>query len=123
MDYLLNKVLTKVPEPYMISCYYIIDQHLKFVSLKDVEYFYFHYVDSYKVGELIFKSANEYEFDSYVLKTSKPIILQRSYMEKDTDIRIVEVTSRSGNPMIIKKKQEQPKKIITRYQSNGKKLF
>ena len=125
MDYLFSKVVTNIPEQFEISCYYIIDNHLKFISLYQNKYFYFHYVDSYKVGELIQKSQNEYEFDVYVLKTSKPIISQKSEIEvvNKKESRVVTVRTYSGNPLEKKKKQKEEKTVITRYQSNGKKLF
>ena len=77
------------------------------------------------MGELIQKSQNEYEFDVYVLKTSKPIISQKSEIEvvNKKESRVVTVRTYSGNPLEKKKKQKEEKTIITRYQSNGKKLF
>ena len=125
MDYLFNTIVTDIPKGYRISCYYILDSHLRFISLYKTDYYYFHYIDSYKVGEFIIDSANEYDFDVYVFNIAKPIISQKSEAVKinGSDARVVEVVSQSGNPIIRKSRKHEEKNIITRYQTNGKKLF
>ena len=126
MDYLFDTALTKIPKDYLVSCYFIVDNHLWYVSLYREKYFRLHYVDSFKVEELLKESTNEYEFDAYVLSVNRPI----KYMEckfdtiHNTEVRVVTVKTESGNPKIRKSKKAEERTIITRYSSNNKnKLF
>lgn len=122
MDYLFDRTVTNIPKDYSISCYYIVDNHLRFVSLNKSKYFYLHYVDSFQLGERIRKSDNEYTFDVYVITLNKPILTAKSEFSEDS--RVVRITTPSGNPLSKKNKKPQENTVITRYLGNNKnKLF
>ena len=124
MDYLFNTTLI-VPKSYSVSCYYIVDDHLKYVSLKNNKSFYLYSIDSDVLGKELRDSENELTLDCYVLESSKPIIKQESKYESVLDkiIRVVRIKTGFGNPLARKPKQTTERSIITRYISKKKKLF
>lgn len=125
MDYLFDTEITGVEVGYELSCCYVIDSHLRYVSLSDSQYYYLHYVDSYVVGQNIANSENEHEFDSYVLNQNKPIqSMQSSFENLDNKrVRVVRLKTLSGNPLSKKPKKSISNNIITRYSNNNNKLF
>lgn len=125
MDCLLIDSLSGVPEKFELSCYYVVDNHLRYISMADTTYFYLHYVDSYVVGQKICESKNEYDFDAYVFNHSKPILNMNSLFEnlENRRMRVVSVKTYSGNPISRKPKKSESANIMTRYINNNKKLF
>lgn len=125
MDYLFNKSIKDIPKAYTISCYYIIDEHLKYVSLKNNNVFYLHIINADSLGELLQNNDNEMFFDMYVLLNNKPIQTQKSGYENVLDKlkRVVTIKTIFNNPLSRKSKKSQEDNIITRYITNRKKLF
>ncbi len=125
MDYLFDKEITGIQTGYELSCCYIVDSHLRYVSLADAELYYLHYVDAYKVGQNIADSENEYEFDVYVLSQNKPIQSMKSTFEnlENRIIRVVRLKTTTGNPLSKKPKKATEDNIITRYSNKNNKLF
>lgn len=125
MDYLFDKEITGIQTGYELSCCYIVDSHLRYVSLTDAELYYLHYVDAYKVGQDIADSENEYEFDVYVLSQNKPIQSMKSTFEnlENRIIRVVHLKTTTGNPLSKKPKRATEDNIITRYSNKNNKLF
>lgn len=126
MDYLFETSITNIPKNYYVSCYYVVDNHLWYVSLYNKQTYYLHYVNSFKVEDLIKESDNEYEFDSYVLSVNKPIKYMTCKFENinNQETRVVTVKTDHGNPIARKPKTPEQKTIITRYTNNNKnKLF
>lgn len=125
MDYLLKFSLTNVPEAYVLNCYYVVDNRLQYVSLADNDYFYLHFVDSDKVGESVLQNENQGKLDKYVYNMNKPIISMECGYEtvNDSNIRVVKITSVSGNPKSKKHRTSEEREVLNRYQQRGKKLF
>ena len=125
MDYLFDTEITGIQSGYELSCCYIVDSHLRYVSLSDMHYYYLHYVDSYKVGQNIAESDNEHEFDSYVLDQNKPIQGMQSTFENldNRRVRVVRLKTITGNPLSKKPKKSTSDNIMTRYVNKNNKLF
>lgn len=125
MDYLFNTTLKNIPKSYTISCYYIVDDNLKYISLKNNNTFFLYSVDSDSLGTELKESSNELQFDCHVLNASKPVVTQKSCYEKILDkiFRVVRVKSSFHNPLSRKPKQTTDKTILNRYITNKKKLF
>ena len=125
MDSLLDTNISGVPKDYYLSCYYVIDSHLRYISLVDHDLFHLHYVDSDVVGQKIAESKKEHEFDAFVYNKSKPICSMQSNYEniENKKIRVVRIKTSSGNPISRKAKKPYEKSILTRYSNNNKKLF
>ena len=125
MDYLFNKSIKDIPKAYTISCYYIIDEHLKYVSLKNNDVFYLHIINADSLGELLQNNDNEMFFDMYVLLNNQPIQSQESRYENvfDKIKRVITIKTMFNNPLSRKNKETQNSNIISRYITNRKKLF
>ena len=125
MEYLFNKYLKEIPESFNISCYYIIDNSLRYISLKEDNLYFLHYVDNIEIGEVILSSDNEMTFDSFVLSKNLPILSQKSSYENidDTTSRVVSIETAKGNYNFIKRKPATEKNIIVRNSNGQKKLF
>jgi hypothetical protein len=125
MDYLFNNIIINQTDKYYITCYYIVDDNLRYVSIKDCDMFYLHYVDTDEIGESFEESNNEGDLDYKVIELNSPILSQTSTIGNinNKDIRIVKTVTVSGNNRIIKPKQSSDRNIIKRYKSNQNKLF
>lgn len=122
---LLNSNISGIEKGCYISCYYVVDSHLRYISLCDTSLFYLHYVDSDCVGQMIKQSSNEHDFDSYVHNQNKPIFSMHSNYENidNKKIRVVSIKTSTGNPIMKKHKKPENINILTRYSNNNKKLF
>ena len=122
---LLDSSISGIENGYYISCYYVVDNHLRYISLCDANLFYLHYADSDCVGQKIKQSSNEHDFDAYVYNQNKPIFSMCSNYENidNKNIRIVSIKTSTGNPITRKPKTPENINILTRYSNNNKKLF
>lgn len=121
MDYIFNNVITNISDNEFISCYYIVDDDLKYISIYDSDIYYLHYIDNTDMGELIMQSGFEGELDYNVLKLSSPIEFQISTFEKDA--RIVKIKTLSGNAKILKQKKSTHRTVLIRNTTKRNRLF
>lgn len=100
--------LKKIPNNRTISSKYLINNKLKYVSATDSLIYYLAYVDSDKYSDEIASSANEYEFDAYLISKTMSIKYVRCKYD-DSGIRFVEIVTGAENShksSDIKKKKE-----------------
>lgn len=125
MDFLFNKTLTNVPDKSYISSYYIIDDDLRYVSVRYSEKYNLHYVDNTEVGEMIKDDSIEGVLDYFVITLNAPIESQISTFERvdDLDSRVVRTTTLNGNNKIIKHKHAKKRDVLIRHKTSRRKLF
>ena len=125
MDSLFKYEIRGVPDNYILSCYYIVDNSLQYVSLSEEGYVYLHFVDTNIVGDAIMYSKDFGKLDQYVYNKNKPIISMDCNYEKvnNAETRVVRIVSESGNPKCKKHKEVSERTVYNRYQNKGKKLF
>ena len=121
MDYLLEKEII-VPEDYSLSCYYIVNNQLQYVSLYKDRDFLLSIVDTNTASEVIYTDNKEGRLDYFVLSSLKPIVSQTSRYD-DTKKRVVRITTTRKNVNILKPKKSTDREIIIREFSSRKSLF
>lgn len=125
MDSLFKYQLSDIPDNYTLSCYYVVDDSLHYVSLLDESYHYLHLVDTNSIGDVVAHSVNIGDLDKYVYNMNKPITSMTCSFEKVSQefVRVVRIVSVSGNPKCRKHKEVSERYVYNRYQNKGKKLF
>lgn len=125
MDSLFNTVLQNIPEKYEITCYYIVDDDLRYVSIHNADTFYLHYVDTDRISDVIKSCDLEGAFDYCIISLNKPIEYQKSNYEdiRGSLVRVVRTKSCTGNQKIIKHKESSDRQILNRFISKRKSLF
>lgn len=125
MDFLFEKELLNVSVGFGIEAFYIIDNHMSYVSLFDGNLYHLNYVDTDTVGEQIMESESTSDFDIYVIKSNQPVISQSSCFELvfGSYVRIVRTKTFYGNPKVKKPKEASERDVIVRYKTDRKKLF
>lgn len=126
MAYLFDSlILNNQNDRFEITCYYIVDDDLKYVSLRGASVFFLHYVDTNRIGEEIQQSISDSDFDCFVISLHAPIETISSKFEKvnDKDTRVVRVVTKHGDNRIKKPKHNSDRNIIVRYKSSRNKLF
>ena len=121
MDYLLDKEVI-VPNEYVLSCYYIVNSQLQYVSLYKDEDFLLMLVDANTVSDTVYSDSKEGRLDYYVLSSLKPIVLQTSKYDNNKK-RVVEIITARKNIKSLKPKKSTDREIITRNFSSKKSLF
>lgn len=125
MEFLFKFLISDISETDNVSCYYVVDDVLRYISLQNDVLYNLHYIDADKVGPCIKEEENEYSFDYYVLNLNKPIKSQVCTFEKvnNKNSRLVSIKTVSGNPMLRKPRKSEEPVIINKYHTQNRKLF
>jgi len=121
MDFLLEKAVI-IPKDYDLSCYYIVDNQLQYVSLYKDEDFLLSIVDADRTSDIVYTDTKEGRLDYYVLSAVKPIISQTSTYDADKK-RVVRISTKRKNVNTLKRKKSTDREIIMRDFSSKKSLF
>ena len=127
MRLLLNKHLINISDNLIPYGYYVVDENLKWVSLKsDGSYKLFSVLND-RLDSLINDLKSIGEFDTYAFKQCTPILLMSCGYEEDTELgvsfRVVNITTQENHNILTKPKEPKNVRIINHQTNKTKKLF
>lgn len=117
MDFLLNDALPKIKNIQDVDCLYVVNEHLKYVSMRNNNKLALYQVDSDGLTDLVESVIVGETLDSTVISSICNVCSVSSKFEtvSSQKKRVVSIKTSSGDFQVRKKASPKDQEVVSRY--------